>query len=205
MQEKKYSIDIDGNTLDVVFSDLAINANGSVMLSVGKTKILVTACMSNSDSHLPYFPLTVDFEERFYSIGRILGSRFMRREGRPSTNATLTSRMTDRTIRPLFPDGFHREVQIVTTCLSLGDYDTDFLSILGASLALSVSDIPFAGPVSPASLTVDGDSFEYQGIKEDASKFMFCGSKSGITMIAQTDAIDVEPFEDKHSETILIV
>ena len=205
MQEKKYSIDIDGNTLDVIFSDLAINANGSVMVSVGKTKILVTACMSKSDSHLPYFPLTVDFEERFYSIGRILGSRFMRREGRPSTNATLTSRMTDRTIRPLFPDGFHKEVQIVTTCLSLGDYDTDFLSIFGASLALSVSNIPFSGPVSPASLTLDGDSFTYQTIKEDVSKFMFCGNKSGITMIEQEGFIDQKQFVSaikKAEETI---
>ena len=91
MEEKKYSIDIDGTTIDVLFSDLAINANGSVIVSVGKSKVLVTACMSNSDSNLPYFPLTVDFEERFYSVGLILGSRFMRREGRPS----LTSRMTD--------------------------------------------------------------------------------------------------------------
>ncbi len=194
MEEKKYSIDIDGTTIDVLFSDLATNANGSVIISAGETKILVTACMSNSDSHLPYFPLTVDFEEKFYSVGLILGSRFMRREGRPSLNATLTSRMTDRTIRPFFPDGFKRETHVVVTCLSLGEFDTDFLSILGASIVLSVSDIPFDGPVSPVSLALENDSFTYQKIKEGATKFMICGTENGITMIEQEGVIDETQF-----------
>ena len=194
MEEKKYSIDIDGTTIDVLFSDLAINANGSVIVSVGKSKVLVTACMSNSDSNLPYFPLTVDFEERFYSVGLILGSRFMRREGRPSLNATLTSRMTDRTIRPFFPNDFKRETHVVVTCLSLGEFDTDFLSILGASIVLSVSDIPFDGPVSPASIVLENDSFTYQEMKEDTTKFMVCGTENGITMIEQEGMIDETQF-----------
>ena len=131
------------------FSDLAERANGSLLLKYGETVILATAVMGKNEKEgMQYFPLTVDFEERFYAAGEILGSRFVRREGRPTDEAVLSGRVVDRTIRPLFPQWMRRDVQVVITVLSLGEDDADILGVLGASLALATSDIPWAGPVS---------------------------------------------------------
>lgn len=148
MQSKKYEFKIGDEILGVDFNDLAENANGSVMLRLGDTIVLATVVMSKEEKDLDYFPLSVEYEERYYASGQILGSRFVRREGRPSDEAILSGRIVDRTIRPLFDSNFRKEVQVVITILSLDKYDPDILGVIASSLALSVSDIPWNGPVS---------------------------------------------------------
>ncbi|MCB9817940.1 polyribonucleotide nucleotidyltransferase [Candidatus Nomurabacteria bacterium] len=148
MKSQSFSLDLAGKTLTAEFNDLTSQANGSVLLKFGETAILVTAVMGDREnSGMNYFPLSVEFEEKFYAAGAILGSRFMRREGRPSDEAILSARIVDRTIRPLFNHHIRRDVQVVITVLAMGEDDPDVLGVIGASLALSVSDIPWAGPV----------------------------------------------------------
>ncbi len=140
-------MELAGKTLTAEFNDLTAHVNGSVMLRYGETVILVTAVMSDRESSANYFPLSVEFEEKFYAAGQILGSRFGRREGRPSDEAVLSARIVDRTIRPLFNQSMRNDIQVVITVLAIGEDDPDVLAVIGASLALSVSDIPWAGPV----------------------------------------------------------
>ncbi len=148
MEKKSYAIDIASKTLTATFTNLTNQAHGSVMVSMGETVVLVTAVMSGrSSSGMSYFPLSVEFEEKFYATGQILGSRFQRREGRPSEGAVLSARIVDRTIRPLFNHATRNEVQVIVTVLSAGEDDPDVLGVIGASLALGVSDIPWDGPV----------------------------------------------------------
>src|SRR5665213_2153041 len=120
MESKTFSMEIGGKTLTAEFTDLAEQANGSVILRYGNTAVLATAVMSaKTRDDIDYFPLTVDYEERFYAAGKILGSRFIKREGRPSEQATLSGRVVDRTIRPLFPSHIRNEIQVVITLLAL--------------------------------------------------------------------------------------
>lgn len=142
-------VEIADRLLTVETGRLAGQANGSVTVRYGDTIVLVTACVGNPrQEERDFLPLTVDFEERLYAAGKIPGS-FFRREGRPGQEATLAMRLTDRSIRPLFPKGFTREVQIVATVLSADqENDPDILLIVGAAAALGMSSIPFAGPVS---------------------------------------------------------
>lgn len=139
---------------DIIFEtpSFATQANGEVLVRYGDTTVLVTAVMSDKDrDDLGFFPLTVDFEEKYYAAGKILGSRYMKREGRPSDGAILSGRLIDRAIRPRFPKGLKRAVQVIITCLSWdGENDPDVLGLLGASLALSISDIPWQGPLAAA-------------------------------------------------------
>ena len=130
-------------------------ASGSCLVSCGDTEILVTAVISpHSRPDIDYFPLTVEYEERFYAAGKIYGSRFMRREGRASDEAILTARMIDRAIRPLFPKDFKKEVQVIVTCLSWdGENDPDILGMIGASFALATSNIPWNGPLGAIRVT----------------------------------------------------
>ena len=147
MEKKVYALEIGGKTMSAEFNDWADQANGSVLVRYGNSAVLATAVMGK-ESDKDYFPLSVEYEEKFYAAGAILGSRFMRREGRPSDEAILSGRIVDRTIRPLFPKGMKREVQVIITVLSIEEYDTDILAVNAASLALATSDIPFNGPVS---------------------------------------------------------
>lgn len=147
MNKQTFECEIAGKKLIAEFSDLTEQANGSVLLKMGETAILVTAVMNKKASNMPYFPLSVEFEEKFYAAGQILGSRFQRREGRPSEEAVLSARIIDRTIRPLFDQTIRNDIQIVVTVLAMGEDDPDVLGVIGASIALSVSDIPWAGPV----------------------------------------------------------
>ena len=148
MHKKEYAVEIGGKKLTALFTDLAEQANGSVIMKYGNTTALVTAVMSKGEKDTDFFPLTVDYEERFYAAGEILGSRFIRREGRPTDEAVLSGRVVDRTIRPLFDQRMRNEVQVVVTILSIDEDDPDILAIIGASLALGASDIPWNGPVS---------------------------------------------------------
>ena len=149
MEEKTYSCQLGGKTLTATFSSLAEQANGKVMMRYGDTMILVTACLSKSQRPgIDFMPLSVDYEEKYYAAGRILGSRFMRRESRPSEEAILSGRLIDRTIRPRFNRRMRNDVQVVATILSNDDNDPDVIAITGASIALSTSNIPWSGPIA---------------------------------------------------------
>jgi len=159
MEQKSYETQFAGRPLKVDFSNLAEQADGSVVVTYGDTLALVTAVMGKEDrTELDFFPLTVDYEEKYYAAGKIYGSRFVRRETRPTEIAVLTGRMIDRTIRSRFDHAMRRDVQVVVTILSVdGDNDPDFPGLLGASLALSSSPIPFSGPVAGVRVAkVDG-------------------------------------------------
>jgi len=189
MIKKEYSMEIGGQTLTAQFNDLADQANGSVMLSCGDTTILATAVMSsNVREGGDWFPLTVDYEEKFYAAGQILGSRFMRREGRASDEATLGARVVDRTIRPLFEQHIRNEIQVIITILSLGDYDPDILAITAASLALATSDIPWNGPVSAVRIAKNGEykinpNYLFKNNDDLELDLVACGKDGNINMI----------------------
>ena len=142
-----FSRDIAGHPLSIEVGRLAEQAAGSVVVRYGDTMVLVTVCTAAPREGIDFFPLTVDYEERHYAVGRIPGS-FFRREGRPPENAILASRLTDRCLRPLFPKGFRNEVQVIATVLSADQENPpEALAIIGASTALSISPIPFEGPI----------------------------------------------------------
>ncbi len=192
MQNKEYSLDIGGKKLIAQFTDLAEQANGSVLIRLGDTTVLVTAVMSKSEREgLDYFPLTVEYEERFYAGGRIQGSRFVRREGRPSDDAVLSGRIVDRTIRPLFESHIRKEIQVIVTVLSIGEDDPDMPAVIGASLALGVSNIPWNGPVSAIRIgkKKDEENFIVQPnyIDRETENFemdlIACGKDEKINMI----------------------
>ncbi len=149
MNFKTYQTQIAGQNLKVEIGKLAKQANGSVMVSLGETTVLVTAVMSDKPVSSNYLPLFVDYQEKFYANNKIKGSRFVKREGRPSDEAILTGRLVDRAIRPFFDHSLRNEIQVVVTTLSMDDSnDPDAIALFGASLALSISDIPWNGPVS---------------------------------------------------------
>lgn len=191
MQKKEFSLAIGDSTLVAEFTDLADQANGSVLLRAGDTAVFVTAVMGDSEKDIPYFPLTVDYEERFYAAGAILGSRFMRREGRPSDDAVLSGRVIDRTIRPLFEHHIRRDIQVIITILSLGDYDPDVLAVNAASLALATSDIPWNGPVSSVRIGKYSNNddlqvnptYLYRDNKDSELDLTICGKDGNINMI----------------------
>ena len=151
MNSHKFTAQLGAEVVSIETGKLAQQAGGAVTVRCGDTMVLATATMShNTRQGIDFFPLTVDFEARLYAAGRIPGS-FFRREGRPTESATLTSRLIDRPLRPLFPEDMRNDVQIIVTALSQDEEHTaDILSILGASAALTISDIPFNGPVGAA-------------------------------------------------------
>ena len=155
MQKKTYTTTVGGKELSAEFTDLAENAHGSVLVRYGETALFATAVMGKVKDGVDYFPLSVEFEERFYAAGQILGSRFVRREGRPSEDAILSARIVDRTIRPLFPDFIRNEIQVIITVLAMGEDAPDTVAVIGASLALAVSNIPWNGPIAAARIGVD--------------------------------------------------
>lgn len=185
-------MEVGGENLTAIFSDLAEQSNGSVMIKYGNTVVLATAVMSTEKKDgLDFFPLVVDYEERFYAGGRILGSRFVRREGKPSDEAILSGRVVDRTIRPLFEKHIRNEVQVVITILSLDEYDPDVLGVIGASLALGMSDIPWEGPVSAVRIGKHNGAgtfeinpnYNFRNDKNYNLDLVACGKDGNINMI----------------------
>ena len=145
---EKFSRTIGGRELSMEVGGMAGLANGAVVVRYGDSMILVTACMGAPREGVDFFPLTIDYEERLYAAGKIPGS-FFRREGRPTSQAIITDRLTDRPLRPLFPKGMRNEIQVIGTVLSADqENDPDILAITGASAALVISDIPFNGPIA---------------------------------------------------------
>ena len=182
-----FASEIGSKTLTFETGKLAQQAGGSVVLRYGDNVMLATATMAKPREGIDFFPLTVDFEERMYARGKIPGS-FFRREGRPSTTATLIARMTDRPIRPLFPKGFKNEVQVILTPLS-SDQENPFeaLSIIGASAALSISDVPFEGPISATRIGyIDGELIvnpTFEQLEESTLDLLVAGSRDGVVMM----------------------
>jgi len=187
---KEYSIEVNGKPLIAQFTDLADQAHGSVIMRYGNTALLVTAVMSEEKKEgTNWFPLTVDYEERFYAAGEILGSRFIRREGKPTDEAVLSARVVDRTIRPLFNQKIRNEVQVVITILSISEDDPDIPAIVGTSLALATSNIPWNGPVSAVRIgqkEVGGELIInpiYENRLEHSFDMIACGKDGNINMI----------------------
>ncbi|MFE8695135.1 polyribonucleotide nucleotidyltransferase [Cytobacillus sp. FJAT-53684] len=182
-----YSIDWAGRKLTVEIGQLAKQANGAVLVRYGDTAVLSTATASKEPKNLDFFPLTVNYEERLYAVGKIPGG-FIKREGRPSEKAILASRLIDRPIRPLFADGFRNDVQVVSMVMSVDqDCSSEMAAMFGSSLALSVSDIPFEGPIAGASVgRIDGE-FIINPSVEQAEKsdlhLVVAGTKDAINMV----------------------
>lgn len=149
MKIRKYEEQFAGKTLTVELGRLAGLANGSCYIQYGQTAVLVTATMGKNPKDADYFPLSVDYEEKYYAAGKIKGSKWIKRESRPSEEAILSGRLIDRSLRPRFDHRVRNEVQVVATVLSFdGENDPDMPALFGASLALMISDIPFDGPVA---------------------------------------------------------
>ena len=148
-QNHRYTVDVAGKEFIIETGRLAEQAGGAVTVTVGETVVFCAATMSkNAREGIDFFPLSVDFEEKLYAAGRIPGS-FFRREGRPSEQAILTSRIIDRPLRPLFPDGMRNEVQIILTTFAHDqEHQNDMAGIIAASTALMISNIPWNGPVA---------------------------------------------------------
>jgi len=177
LKRKIYQTELNGERVSLEISALAGKANGAVLARQGETAVLATVVMSKGDKPGDFFPLTVDYEERFYAAGKILGSRFVRREGRPSDEAILSGRLIDRTIRPLFDQRLRREVQVTITVISYDEkHDPDALALLAVSAALSISDIPWNGPVGGVRKIVkNGDELRYDAF--------FAGPRDRVNMI----------------------
>ncbi len=153
LNKKSFTTECAGQKLTIEVSCIAEQANGAVIVSYGGTVVLSTAVMEGTDRDIDYLPLMVDYEQKFYAIGRILGSRFVRREGRASDDAVLSGRLIDRTIRPLFDHRMRRDIQVVATILSYdGEHNHNFVALIAASTALAISDIPWNGPVAGVAL-----------------------------------------------------
>lgn len=189
MSEEKqlFTTEIAGRTFTVETGELAKQANGACMIHYGETSVLSVATASKEPKDLPFFPLTVNYEERLYAVGKIPGG-FIKREGRPSEKAILTSRLIDRPIRPLFPDGFRNEVQVISTVMSVDqDCSSEVAAMIGSSIALSISDIPFAEPIAGVKVgRVDGEFIINPSIeKEEKSNIdlTVAGTKDAINMV----------------------
>ncbi len=193
MTKKEFSTELGGKKLIAEFNDWTENAHGSVVLKYGETTVLATAVISKEVREgTDYLPLTVDYEEKFYATGQILGSRYTRREGRPSDEAILSGRVVDRTIRPLFDQWIRNEIQVVITVLSLDQDDPDTIGVIAASLALGVSKIPFNGPVSAVRVGKHkNDGFQVNPTYVERENEFYeidlvaCGKDGNINMIEQ--------------------
>ena len=194
LDKKQFSIDVAGKTLTIETSQLAEQANAAVLAKYGETVVLATAVMGRKETEMEYMPLKVDYEEKFYAAGKIIGSRYVRREGKASEEAVLAGRLVDRTIRPLFDSRIRREIQVVVTVLQIDEQnDPEFVGLIGASTALLISDIPWKGPVAGVRLAqknaAQGGGFvinpDNSFVMENVPVFdaFVSGSKDRINMI----------------------
>jgi len=187
-QEKHiFSTEISGKELTVEIGELAKQANGACLIRYGDTVVLSTATASKEPKDLPFFPLTVNYEEKQYAVGKIPGG-FIKREGKPSEKATLYSRLIDRPIRPLFPDGFRNEVQVISMVMSVDqDCAPEMAAMIGSSIALGVSDIPFAGPIAGVHVgRIDGEFIINPTVEQAPLSEMnltVAGTKDAINMV----------------------
>ena len=183
-----YSIELGGRTLTMEIGKIAKQANGAVLVRYGDTAVVVAATGTKTPREgVDFFPLTVDFEEKMYAVGKIPGG-FIKREGRPAETAILTSRLIDRPIRPMFPEGYHNDVQIVATAVSVDpDNAPDMPAMIGASCALCISDIPFEGPIAGVRVgMIDGQYIinpTIEQAKVSRLNLAVAGTKDAILMV----------------------
>ncbi len=185
---EKISTQLGGKEVMIETGKLAKQADGSVTIQCGGTMVLVTCCCARSAREkMSFFPLTVEYQEKTYAAGRIPGG-FFKREGRPTEKEILTSRMIDRPIRPLFPEGMLNDVQVVATVLSSdGKNDSDILAIIGTSAALTISDIPFNGPIGGARVGLINDEFvvnpTFEEMEESVLDLIVVANEKGVVML----------------------
>ena len=187
MKEMEKSISFDGRDIRLKVGILAPQAGGSVLVESGDTSVLVTATRSGGREGIDFLPLLVDYEERLYAAGKIPGG-FLRREGRPPEKVTLTSRLIDRPMRPLFPQWIRDDIQIVATTLSMDEQvPPDVLAVTGASIAVILAKIPFYGPMAAVRVGLLGDDFiinpTYAEIREGDLDLVVAGSPNGVIMV----------------------
>lgn len=197
---KNWKTKFAGSEIEFETGKVAKQANGAVTVKYGDSMVLVTATMSGPRDGIDYFPLMVNYEERVYSIGKIPGS-VNRREGRPRDFATLSARLIDRPLRPLFPDGMRHDVQVIATVLSVDkDHEPDIIAMNGASAALMVSDIPFDGPIGGVKVGLVDDELVINPTEEQREN-----SKLDLTVAGTEEAVMmVEAGADEVSEDIIL-
>lgn len=186
-ENESFSMEWGGRTLTFEVGQYAKQANGAVMVRYGDTTVLSTATASKEPKNLPFFPLTVNYEERLYAAGKIPGG-FIKREGRPSDHAVLTSRLIDRPLRPLFPDGFRNDVQVISIVMSSDlDCSSEMAAMVGSSVALSLSDIPFDGPIAGVTIgRIDGEFIlnpSTDQMEKSDIDLIVAGTKDAINMV----------------------
>lgn len=180
--------EIGGRTLSIQAGKLAKQASGSVVVQYGDTIVLVTVVSANEERASDFLPLSVEYQEKIYAAGRIPGNYFRREVGRPSEKETLTARLIDRPIRPLFPKDYRYETQVIATVLSMDqENDPDTLAMIGASAALEISDIPFAGPIASVRVARINGQFKInpsiQELEDSDINIIVAGSKTGVVMV----------------------
>ncbi|MBP1949172.1 polyribonucleotide nucleotidyltransferase [Virgibacillus litoralis] len=186
-ENQEFSTEIAGKKFIVETGEFAKQANGACMIRYGDTSVLSVATASKEPKDLPFFPLTVNYEERLYAVGKIPGG-FIKREGRPSDKATLTSRLIDRPIRPLFPDGYRNEVQVISTVMSVDqDCSSEMAAMIGSSIALGISDIQLSEPIAGVNVgLVDGEFIINPDIEQQKNseiELTVAGTKDAINMV----------------------
>ncbi len=186
--EYSFKADVGGNTLSIQAGKVAKQASGSVVVQYGDTVVLVTVVSANDTRDTDFLPLTVEYQEKVYAAGRIPGNYFRREIGRPSEKETLTARLIDRPIRPLFPKAYRFETQVIATVLSMDqENDPDILAIVGASAALEISNIPFAGPIAAVRVgRIEGRFIANPTLAEAAQSdinIIVAGSRTGVVMV----------------------
>ncbi len=200
-QTHTFETEFAGRKLTIETGKLAFLASGAVTVRYGDTVVFASAVVDPPRPDIDFFPLLIDYEERMYAAGKISGSRYVKREGRPSDKATLTSRLIDRPIRPLFPKGYRNNVQVVVMPLSVDlEFDPDIIGIIAASSALMLSGAPFAGPVAAARIaSIDDKLVVYPSAADQAT------SKLNLTVAGTEDAIMmVEAGADEVTEEVMV-
>jgi len=200
MEKRVYELDLAGRKLSIETGQLAKQANGAVLVRYGDTAVLAAVTASKEPKDLDFFPLTVNYEERLYAVGKIPGG-FIKREGRPSEKAILASRLIDRPIRPLFADGFRNEVQIVATVMSADpNCSSEIAAMIGTSMALSISDIPFMGPIAGVVVGRINGEFIINPTTDEMAN-----SDINLTVAGTKDAINmVEAGADEVPEEVML-
>lgn len=214
MNKQIFNFEWAGRPLQVEIGKFAKQANGAVMVRYGDSTVLATATASKHPKPLDFFPLTCNYEERLYAAGKIPGG-FIKREGRPSENAILTSRLIDRTLRPLFPDGFRNEVQVISIVMSVDqDCTSEMAAMFGSSLALMISDIPFGGPIAGVQVGLIDDKFVINPtqaqMEQSTIDLIVSGTKDAVNMV-EAGALEIpeevmlEAIMFGHAEVIKLV
>lgn len=213
--EKLLKTEVGGKTLSIQTGKVAKQASGSVMVQYGETIVLVSVVSAYEDKTVSFLPITVEYQEKIYAAGRIPGNYFRREIGRPSEKETLTARLIDRPIRPLFPKKYNYETQVIATVLSMDqENDPDILALIGASAALEISDIPFEGPIASVRVgRIDGKLIINPTISECEKSdlnIIVAGSKTGVVMvegggsiISEEDMLEAIFFGHKEMQPII--